>query len=113
MLDSYSNVIETKDVFVAEKCGAIVGVLVLGSAEEAFFLENVAVDPAHQGKGIGKALLEWAEVVGHQRGFSEIHLYTNVVMIENVALYRKVGYVEYARRAEGGFSRIYMKKSLA
>jgi ribosomal protein S18 acetylase RimI-like enzyme len=112
MLDSYSEVIAIRDVFVAEKRGVIVGVLVLGSAEGVFVLDNVAVNPAHQGTGVGKALLQRAESEARQRGFSEIHLYTNAVMVENKALYRKIGYVEYARRVERGFSRIYMKKSL-
>jgi hypothetical protein len=57
-------------------------------------------------------LFQHAETEARQRGFSEIHLYTNVVMVENEALYRKIGYAEYARRTEGGFSRIYMKKLL-
>jgi hypothetical protein len=38
MLESYSDVIASKDVFVAEKSGIIIGVLVLGSAEGVFSL---------------------------------------------------------------------------
>jgi ribosomal protein S18 acetylase RimI-like enzyme len=113
MLDSYSELIApSRHVFVVETDGAVIGVLVLGEVEGVFFLENVAVDPGHQGRGVGKALLQRAEIEARQRRFCEIHLYTNVVMVENEALYRKIGYTEYGRRAEGGFSRIYMKKSL-
>jgi hypothetical protein len=33
-------------------------------------------------------------------------------MTENQALYSKVGYVEYDRRSQGGFSRVFMRKRL-
>jgi hypothetical protein len=33
-------------------------------------------------------------------------------MTENQFLYAKIGYVEYDRRVEEGFSRVYMRKQL-
>lgn len=33
-------------------------------------------------------------------------------MSENRALYSKIGYIEYDRRVEYGFARVYMRKSL-
>ena len=33
-------------------------------------------------------------------------------MSENIALYRRLGYVEVARRREAGYRRIYMEKPL-
>ena len=33
-------------------------------------------------------------------------------MVENRALYERIGYVEYARRHELGLDRIYMRKRL-
>ena len=74
---------------------------------------RVAVDPKHRGKGVGKALLQFAEAEARRRGYSDIHLYTNVVMTENQLLYSRIGYAEYARREEDGFSRVYMRKVLA
>jgi hypothetical protein len=41
-----------------------------------------------------------------------IYLYTHEKMTENQILYSKIGYVEYARRVENGFPRVYMKKNL-
>jgi ribosomal protein S18 acetylase RimI-like enzyme len=112
MLESYAATIRTRSVFVAEDEGEVVGILVLRSDDDGLLLENVAVSPRHQGKGIGKALLQFAESEAQRKGFAEIHLYTNLLMTENQALYAKIGYVEYARRMEDGFSRVYMKKSL-
>ena len=33
-------------------------------------------------------------------------------MTENMALYRRIGYVEYARRLELGLHRVYLRKPL-
>ena len=113
MLESYDRVISQRAVYVVEEGGAVIGALVLGRDREGLLLENVAVDPQHHGKGVGKALLQFAEAEARRQGFAQIHLYTNVVMTENQLLYSKIGYVEYARREENGFSRIYMRKVLA
>src|SRR5215207_481330 len=45
-------------------------------------------------------------------GFEAIHLYTHEQMTENLALYSRIGYVEYDRRSQGAFSLIYMRKQL-
>ena len=42
-----------------------------------------------------------------------VYLYTHEKMTENLALYSKIGYTEYDRRHQEGFSRIYMRKHLA
>jgi hypothetical protein len=39
-------------------------------------------------------------------------LCTHEVMTENQAIYARLGYVEVDRRAEDGYRRIYMEKSL-
>ena len=41
-------------------------------------------------------------------GHSNVYLYTNEKMVENISLYAKVGYVEYERRDEEGFRRVFM-----
>ncbi len=113
MLQSYDDVIAQHAVYVANEGLDIIGVLVLGKDCEGLLLENVAVDPKHRRKGVGKALLQFAETEARRQGYSDIHLYTNIVMIESQLLYAKAGYAEYARRQEDGFSRIYLRKVLA
>ncbi len=61
MTDDYAEVIANQQVTVAESHGTIVGVIVLTVDDEGFLIDNVAVDPSHRGKGLGKALLEFAE----------------------------------------------------
>jgi len=57
-------------------------------------------------------MLEFAEAEAMRRGWNEIQLYTNALMTENIALYRRIGYVETSRATEKGFDRVYMTKPL-
>jgi ribosomal protein S18 acetylase RimI-like enzyme len=91
---------------------AIVGILVLEQAPDGLLLDNIAVAPGQQGKGHGRRLLEFAEAEAMRRGWNQIHLYTNALMTENIALYRRIGYTETARVTEKGFDRVYMTKRL-
>lgn len=113
MLEDYQAVVQTREVHVGENDGCIVAVLVLAQTNEGFLLDNIAVHPEHQGRGIGRQLLEFAESRALQAGFGSIYLYTNVAMTENLRLYARIGYAEFARRTEKGLSRVYMRKRLA
>jgi GNAT superfamily N-acetyltransferase len=112
MTDDYAEVIGTHRVTVAEQHGAVVGVIVLAVADEGFLVDNVAVHPRHRGTGLGRALLEFAEAEARRAGFDSIYLYTHEKMTENLALYAKIGYVEYERRSQGAFSLVYLRKQL-
>src|SRR5688572_8068959 len=112
MTDDYAEVIKNYQVTVAESHQTIVGVIVLTITDEGFLIDNVAVDPAYRGKGLGKALLEFAEAEARRAGFDSIYLYTHERMTENIALYTRIGYIEYDRRSQGEFSLVYMRKQL-
>ena len=45
-------------------------------------------------------------------GYDSIYLYTHETMVENLAGYAKIGYVQYDRRVEAGLARVYMRKKL-
>jgi ribosomal protein S18 acetylase RimI-like enzyme len=112
MTDDYAEVVRRSDVTVAELGSEVVGLVVLGIDDEGFVLENVAVDPAHQGSGIGRALLEHAESAARHAGYDSIYLYTHELMAENLELYERIGYVEYDRRREDWAARVFMRKQL-
>jgi GNAT superfamily N-acetyltransferase len=112
MTDDYAEVIANQQVTVAESRGTIVGVIVLAVDDEGFLVDNVAVDPSHRGKGLGRVLLEFAEAEAQRAGFDSIYLYTHEKMTENVALYSRIGYIEYDRRSQGDFSLVFMRKDL-
>ena len=114
MLDDYAKRIAEGQVWVLDDGGGdLAGVLVLEESADGFLLDNIALAPFYQGRGLGRVLLTFAEERAVQRGWHDIRLYTNAAMTENMALYRHVGYVETARVTEKGFDRIYMSKHLA
>jgi ribosomal protein S18 acetylase RimI-like enzyme len=88
-------------------------VLVLQPRPRSLLLENVAVAPAWQGRGIGRALIGFAEDRARALGLDEITLYTNEEMTENLALYPTLGYEEVERRSEDGFRRVFFRKRLS
>jgi GNAT superfamily N-acetyltransferase len=113
MLDDFSARVAAGQVWVLENSpGHIAGILVLEDQADAMLLDNVAVLPALHGKGIGRALIGFAEAEARRRGHRAIRLYTHVKMTENFLLYGCLGFVETARVTEKGFERVYMEKIL-
>lgn len=55
-------------------------------------VENVAVAPSFQGRGLGRRLMAHAEALACELGLDTIRLYTNQRFAENIALYRRLGY---------------------
>jgi len=98
--------------FVAEAGGVIAGYIVTFLKSSDQFIENVAVDPAWHGKGIGHRLIQFAEQDALRHGAARIFLYTNIHMTENLDFYPKLGYVETHRVREHGFDRVYFEKRL-
>lgn len=112
MLDDYAALIGDGRVRVAERDGAIQGILVLIPQDDAMLLDNVAVAPEAQGTGLGRMMLEFAERAAAEAGYRAIRLYTHEAMTENIALYTRIGYAETHRAEERGLRRVYMRKPL-
>ncbi len=91
----------------------IAGVLVLMLEPEAVLVYSVAVRPEHQGLGLGRRLMAWAEAQVRQAGYQLIRLYTNERMQGNIALYRRLGYVETERAPYLGSTLVHMAKRLS
>jgi N-acetylglutamate synthase-like GNAT family acetyltransferase len=108
----YTGLIAARRVTVADLDGAVVGVIVLEPTAGHLLVENVAVDPRAQRTGLGRRLMAHAEDEARELGLSELRLYTNELMAENVAWYPRLGYRETERRAESGFSRVFFAKRL-
>jgi N-acetylglutamate synthase-like GNAT family acetyltransferase len=112
MLDDYRKRIAAEQVWVFEDTGSIAGVLVLEDGPDCFLLDNIAVRPDRQGLGIGRRLLDLGEAEAERCGWNRITLYTNALMVDNIAIYAARGYIERERRIEKGFDRVYMEKPL-
>jgi ribosomal protein S18 acetylase RimI-like enzyme len=79
---------------------------------EALLIENVAVSPACQGRGLGRKLMAHAERLAAAMGCGEIRLYTNVRFVENIAFYRRLGYAITREAPFLGGRVAYMSKRL-
>jgi len=112
MTEDYRRVIAEHEVYVASDGGQLCGVLVLIPHHHHLLLDNIAIDPAAQGRGIGGRLFALAEQRTRELGLSAIELYTHVCMTGNQSLYPALGYRETRRVREKGFDRIYYRKQL-
>lgn len=108
----YDDLVARGLVTVAEADGQLAGALVLVPASDHLLIENVAVDPSHQGEGIGAALMDLAEERARAAGIGELRLYTHRLMTENRAWYTRLGYEETGRETQDGFHRVFFRKQL-
>jgi ribosomal protein S18 acetylase RimI-like enzyme len=113
MDDDYDERVASAEVTVAEVGGEVAGFVVLVPGTEDLLVENVAVDPSHQGRGIGGALLDLADRRARELGVDRVRLYTHEGMTENLALYARRGFAEDERRQEDGFARVFLSKRLS
>ena len=61
-------------------------------APDAWLIENLAVHPDFQRRGLARQLLDFAEAASQAAGHREIRLYTNARFTENIDLYKTRGY---------------------
>src|ERR1700761_4883208 len=112
MVDDYPVRIAAGQTWVLEDAQGLAGVLVLEDGSDCFLLDNIAVQPDRQGQGLGRVLLDFTEAEAKRCGWHAVTLYTNALMVQNIAIYTSRGYVETDRRTEKGFERVYMEKRL-
>ncbi|MEM7176616.1 MAG: nucleotidyltransferase family protein [Pseudomonadota bacterium] len=89
--------------------------LFLEDRGEALYLGKLAVDPAHQGTGAGRALVDAAERLAIARGIPRLALQTRVELSENHAAFARMGFHETGRTRHPGFDRptsVTMQKPL-
>jgi ribosomal protein S18 acetylase RimI-like enzyme len=66
--------LETDTVFVAEIEGNAAGFVALEPSDEAVRIEQLFVSPTHEGEGVGRQLLEYAEGYAISRGAQRLEV---------------------------------------
>lgn len=101
----FAHSLEAPIVFVAEADGRLVGFLELDfrnyapgcESSPVPFIEGWYVEPALQGRGIGRALIEAAEARARAAGHHEIASDAEVENADGIAAHVAVGYEEVER----------------
>jgi ribosomal protein S18 acetylase RimI-like enzyme len=112
MLADFAAEIVAGRVIVIEAAGGINGYMIAWPEAEAYFIDNIAVDPEFQGEGLGRHLIVHAATEAKRLRLPAVRLYTNVMMTENLSMYAHIGFVETHRAMEKGFHRVYMRWNL-
>jgi len=113
MLDDYAGLIAAGAVSVLEEPNCVIAALiVLLSKPDHLLLDNIAVHPDRQGRGLGRRLIVFAETEARRRGYAELRLYTHERMTENIALYTRLGFRETGRGHDAGYDRVFMTKPI-
>jgi N-acetylglutamate synthase-like GNAT family acetyltransferase len=113
MTADYDSAVADHIIDVWQEDGQLVALIEVIPTSDHLLIENIAVRPDQQGKGLGDKLLRHAERVAHSLGFHEIRLYTNAAFASNLSFYSRRGYQEYRRgTVVAGSVTVFMRKSL-
>ncbi len=91
----------------------VVALIEIVPQPDHLLVENVAVLPEFQGRGLGRRLMSHAEAVATSLGHGTIRLYTNRRFARNIALYQRLGYVVERLQTVAAGVVVHMRKSLA
>ncbi|KGX92406.1 GNAT family acetyltransferase [Pontibacillus halophilus JSM 076056 = DSM 19796] len=104
----YKEEIASFPVFVIEDKEEIIGASIVMYEDDYLQIANIAVRPDYQGEGLGRVLMEFAESIARDKGYSEMRLATHALLTENRSYYLHLGWEESGRDE----TRIYMKKAI-
>jgi len=88
----YETAVVRHRVDLAYLGGELAALIETIPASDHLLVENVAVAPAFQGRGLGRFLIAHAERLAAAQGHAEMRLYTNQRFAENIRLYLALGY---------------------
>jgi ribosomal protein S18 acetylase RimI-like enzyme len=111
MVADFAGEVAANRVVVIEAAGRVGGYMIAWPEDDAYFIDNIAVDPEFQGGGLGRRLIDHAVAEAEKFKLPALRLYTNVLMTENLSMYAHIGFVETHRVVEKGFHRVYMRWS--
>ena len=102
-VDSVRRDLEAGGGAVALLGSAAVGCLRFEVAAGHLHVRRVAVRPEMQGRGIGRALMAWAEVEAARRGLAHVSVGVRLSVPSNLAFYQRLGYVVVAEHSHPGY----------
>jgi ribosomal protein S18 acetylase RimI-like enzyme len=114
MKADYEKAVREHEIDLLYADDQLVALIEVFLAADHLFIENIAVSPEHQGKGLGHYLLNHAETRAKSAGLGELRLLTNQAFATNVRLYQSTGFrIDRTEPHFGGGTTVYMSKQLA
>ena len=112
--ERFAAELERGDVYVALDGERIVGA-VRTKPQKDLYIDQIAVDPARQGTGVGSWLLQRIDEVARARGLGGLSLETAEMAVANIRLYQRHGFEIVSRgppdHGLDPHTRVYMVKS--
>ena len=116
------KVLEQPDKNIIQKGGAIFmaleGAIPIGAVamlkidDQTVELGKMAVSSQHQGKGIGKKLMDRSLLYARTEAFKSVILYSNTILTAAMQLYNKYGFVEVPLESNSHYERSNIKMEL-
>lgn len=97
MVADYERAVVEHMIDLFEENGKLLALVEMIPQDGYMDIENIAVRPDQQGRGLGETLLLHAENVARSLGIGETRLYTNAAFASNLHFYAKRGYKEVRR----------------
>jgi GNAT superfamily N-acetyltransferase len=113
MVADYERAVAEHIIDLWEEGGELLGLIEMIAEADCLLVENIAVRPRQQGKGVGAKLLQHAEQLALSLGFDSVRLYTNAAFESNLQFYARRGYREFKRvTVAPGSVAVHMKKRI-
>lgn len=93
LLADYAQILLECEVWLLDGPKELDGVLVLEPRADDVLLWSVATAPRVQGSGLGNHLLAVTEARARELGHSKVRLYTGERLADNIAWYKRHGFV--------------------
>ena len=114
MVADYQAAVQKHDVDMLFFDDVLVGLIETIQHLDHLWIENIAVLPEQQGKGLGKHLLAYADRKALMASCDEVRLLTNEAFTANVELYERSGYrIDRKEPFHLGGITVYMSKNLS
>lgn len=114
MTADYAAAVQNHRIDLLLVAGVLAGLVEIVDQGNGWLVENVAVEPDFQGRGLGSHLMAHAEEIARESGARRIWLYTNEQFAENIQFYQRLGYaIERREAVDERTVRVDMAKALS
>jgi GNAT superfamily N-acetyltransferase len=111
MTADYERAVAEHMIDLWEESGELLALIEMIPEVNFLLVENIAVRPGQQGRGVGEKLLHHAEQLALSLGFDNVRLYTNSAFESNLQFYARRGYQEFQRvTVAPGSVAVHMRK---